>query len=67
MPLSSPGEGEGGLGTAGIDLYITNNDGEGYESVTKKVNSRRVKKRNASNFRKRKRKFLSYVPVLDKT
>ena len=67
MPFSGPGEGEGELGTAGIDLCISNNDGEGYESVTKKVNPRRVTKRNASNFRKRKRKFLSYVPVLDKT
>ena len=43
MPLSGPGEGEGGLGTAGIDLCISNNDSEGYENVTKKVNSRRFK------------------------
>ena len=34
---------EGGLGTAGIDLCISNNDSEGYENVTKKVNSRRFK------------------------
>ena len=43
MPLSGPGEGEGGLGTAGIDLCVSNKDSEGYENVTKKVNSRRFK------------------------
>ena len=65
--LQWPGGGGGGTGHSWNWHSISNNDGEGYESVTKKVNSRRVKKRNASNFRKRKRKFLSYVPVLDKT
>ena len=42
-PSVARGKGEGGLGTAGIDLCISNNDSEGYENVTKKVNSRRFK------------------------
>ena len=42
-PSVARGKGEGGLGTAGIDLCISNNNSEGYENVTKKVNSRRFK------------------------
>ena len=60
----------------------SNNDGNGYENVTTKVNSRYLKfyhayskwqmtfevkfQRTVSKFRKRKRKLLSCVPVLDK-
>ena len=54
------------------------NDGDGYENVTQKVNSRCLKlnstysisfnsSRTVSKFRKSKRKLLSCVPVLDKT
>ena len=60
----------------------SNNDGNEYENVTTKVNSRYLKfyyayskwqmtfevkfQRTVSKFRKRKRKLLSCVPVLDK-
>ena len=54
------------------------NDGDGYENVTQKVNSRCLKlnrtysisfnsSRTVSKFRKSKRKLLFCVPVLDKT
>ena len=42
MPRSSPGGGRG-AGRSWNWHSISNNDGEGYESVTKKVNSRRFK------------------------
>ena len=43
MPRSSPGGGGRGAGRSWNWHSICNNDGEGYESVTKKVNSRRFK------------------------
>ena len=72
-----------------LQLYKSNrepkqqlNDGNGYENVTTKVNSRYLKfyhayskwqmtfevkfQRTVSKFRKRKKKLLSCVPVLDK-